>query len=93
MDGIREALQDMRRRLEVLERQDQALRAMIQSPTQVAADALRFRWLLAGNGYFLEEGNLCGTSPTSQEEQDEARAAIDEAMQEQDYLEALVIEK
>lgn len=44
------------------------------------ADARRFRWLLAGNGYFLEEEMLCGHEPCSDDEQDKARIAIDEAM-------------
>jgi hypothetical protein len=46
-----------------------------------AADAKRFRWLLAGNGYFMEENFLCGHSPCSETEQDEARAAIDAALE------------
>jgi hypothetical protein len=44
------------------------------------ADARRFRWLLAGNGYFLEENMLCGHPPCSEDEQDQARIEIDEAM-------------
>jgi hypothetical protein len=44
------------------------------------ADAARFRWLLAGNGYFMEENYLCGPSRDSPEDQDEARRRIDEAM-------------
>ena len=42
-----------------------------------AADAARFRWLLSGYGYFMEENYLCGHAPTSIEEQDAARAEID----------------
>ena len=45
-----------------------------------AADAERFRWLLAGNGYYMEENFLCGHAPTSQQEQDDARRKIDEAI-------------
>ena len=45
-------------------------------------DAARFRWLLDGNGYFLEEAGLCGHAPCSPQEQSDARRAIDEAMQE-----------
>ncbi len=45
-----------------------------------SADAKRFRWLLSGNGYFMEENFLCGHAPTTPEEQDKARAEIDEAM-------------
>jgi hypothetical protein len=48
----------------------------------IEADARRFRWLLAGNGYFLEEAGLCGRPSASQEEQDRARAEIDEAMRD-----------
>lgn len=47
-----------------------------------AADARRFRWLLAGNGYFMEERMLCGHAPCSPSEQDEARRAIDEEIPE-----------
>jgi hypothetical protein len=48
-----------------------------------AADAKRFRWLLNGHGYFMEESYLCGHDATSHlEDQDRARAAIDKAMQE-----------
>jgi len=46
------------------------------------SDAKRLRWLLAGHGYFMEEGFLCGHPPCSEQEQDEARAAIDQAMAE-----------
>jgi hypothetical protein len=43
-----------------------------------AADARRFRALLDGNGYFMEENCLCGLRPCDEAEQDRARAAIDE---------------
>lgn len=42
-----------------------------------AADAKRFRWLLSGNGYFLEESFLCGRGNNAKEAQDRAREAID----------------
>lgn len=59
---------------------DQA-RAMLEHVLGDAlADAARMRWMLAGNGYFLEEAMLCGHSPCSAEEQAEARRRIDEAM-------------
>jgi hypothetical protein len=45
-----------------------------------AADARRFRWLLDGNGYFMEENYLCGHFPTTDKERDKARAWIDQAM-------------
>lgn len=45
-----------------------------------AADAKRFRWLLAGHGYFMEEEYLCGHGEPDEKEQDAARAKIDEAM-------------
>lgn len=44
------------------------------------ADAKRFRWLLQGNGYFMEEEMLCGHDPVSQEEKDETRVIIDREM-------------
>lgn len=46
----------------------------------IEADAARFRWLLNGNGYFMEEEMLCGHSPCEEEEKDGARIAIDKAM-------------
>lgn len=48
----------------------------------IEADARRFRWILSGHGYFMEERGLCGFRPCSESEQDEARRAIDEAMRE-----------
>lgn len=42
-----------------------------------AADARRFRWLLDGNGYYMQEQRLCGYPPCSDVEKDEARAAFD----------------
>lgn len=45
-----------------------------------ALDAARFRWLLDGNGYFMEEESLCGHAPTSDAQKDRARREIDEAM-------------
>lgn len=45
-----------------------------------AADARRLRWLLSGNGYFLEEQNLPGG--VSKDEMDDVRREIDEAMEE-----------
>jgi hypothetical protein len=44
------------------------------------ADAKRFRWLLSGNGYFMEEEMICGHAPTDDAERDKAREKIDEAM-------------
>lgn len=45
-----------------------------------AADAARFRWLLSGNGYFLEEQGLCGAFPTTEADRKLARKMIDESM-------------
>lgn len=45
------------------------------------ADAKRMRWLLDGNGYFMEEEMLCGHDPCDEEEQDKARRVIDDAME------------
>ncbi len=47
-----------------------------------AADARRFRHLLDGNGYFMEENMICGHGPCSQGERDEARRQIDSHMTE-----------
>ena len=58
---------------------------MITVDKSDAADAARMRWLLNGNGYFMEEEGLCGCSPVSKPaDQDYARARIDEAMKEKD---------
>jgi hypothetical protein len=47
------------------------------------ADAERFRWLLDGNGYFMEEEGLCPHfKKGDKSEQDQARMKIDEAMRE-----------
>lgn len=39
------------------------------------ADARRFRWIVDGNGYYLEEAGLCGHGPG---DEDEARQKIDD---------------
>lgn len=52
-----------------------------ESEREINADARRMRWLLSGNGYFMEEAQLCGHSPCSREEKDRARAKIDDAME------------
>jgi hypothetical protein len=60
--------------------------AMTDIDRSDAADARRMRWLLDnGNGYFMEENGLCGPwqDAGDEKEADRARAAIDEAMQEE----------
>lgn len=47
------------------------------------ADAARFRWLINGNGYFMEEQGICGPWSNSQEDKDEARKIIDEWIAEE----------
>ena len=47
----------------------------------IEADAKRMRWLLSGNGYFMEERYLCGYGPCDESEQDIARRVIDDEMQ------------
>lgn len=52
-------------------------------PTELnsdVADARRLRWLLSGNGYFLEEHSLCGHGPCDEDEMNGARIEIDRAM-------------
>ncbi len=49
-----------------------------------AADARRFRWLLSGNGYYMEEEGLCGFPVTKEWERDSARLTIDDAMSDDD---------
>ena len=46
-----------------------------------AADARRLRWMLDGNGYFLEEEGLCAHFP-DKDDQDYARRKIDESIPE-----------
>lgn len=46
------------------------------------ADAKRFRWLLDGNGYFMEENFLCSTQYTK-EDQNKARVLIDKEIADQ----------
>jgi hypothetical protein len=57
-----------------------------------AADAKRLRWMLAGNGYFLEERMLCGHPPCDEREQDDARQEIDETMQRQLNFDAAAVD-
>jgi hypothetical protein len=45
------------------------------------ADAERFRWLIDGNGYFMEEAHLCSYLSSDQDKA-EARAAIDKMIEE-----------
>lgn len=54
-------------------------RRSIEVDRSDAADARRLRWMLNGNGYFLEENMLCG-HPTDEGGQDLARDLIDQAM-------------
>lgn len=54
----------------------------ILEASDIAEDAARMRWILNGNGYFLEERAICGHAPCHPEEQNQARRAIDMAMEE-----------
>jgi hypothetical protein len=59
------------------------LRAVRRPPdTSEAADAARMRWILQGNGYFMEERGLCGYGICSENEMNGARKEIDEQMAE-----------
>ena len=51
-----------------------------QVDSSIEADAMRMRWILNGNGYFMEEWGLCGHAPCDEDEQNAARRAIDGAM-------------
>jgi hypothetical protein len=57
-----------------------AAKDALRQAAENAADAARMRWMLAGNGYFMEEEMLCGHGPCSEKEQAEARQKIDEQM-------------
>ena len=52
----------------------------------IGADAKRFRWLLDGNGYFMEEEMLCSPHSHTEEDKDKARIAIDRQMQYEGLL-------
>ena len=49
----------------------------LNSIAELREDAERFRWLLNGHGYFMEEEDLCGHGPCSEREQQAARDEID----------------
>ncbi len=51
------------------------------------ADAERFRWLLKGNGYYMEENSLCGNWDPDSYDQDYARRCIDEEINSKEYKE------
>jgi hypothetical protein len=55
------------------------MRRPVEPDRSDEADAARLRWILNGNGYFLEEYGLCGHGPG---EEDEARREIDKRMAE-----------
>ena len=67
--------------LRLLSTAEHALRAGAND----ADDAARLRWMLAGNGYFMEEEMLCGHGPCSDQEQAEARRRMDEQMKAQGW--------
>lgn len=54
----------------------------------IEADARRMRWLLSGNGDFMEEKRLCSYGHCEDDEQDEAREQIDRAEEEEKSWEA-----
>jgi hypothetical protein len=77
-----EELEACRQFLEGLNQHHLAERLMearrpVEPDRSEAADAARLRWILNGNGYFLEEYGLCGHGPG---EEDEARREIDKRM-------------
>jgi hypothetical protein len=47
-----------------------------QLTTDDKDDAENFRWLLEGNGFFMEGQDLCGYVPCSPAEKEQARTAI-----------------
>lgn len=47
----------------------------------VEADAKRMRWILNGNGFFMEEKGICACGPCDKEEQDKARYKIDQEIE------------
>jgi len=58
---------------------NKGLRIALLIDEEIKEDAKRMRWLLAGNGYFMEEQGLCGYKPCGRQEQNEARIEIDAA--------------
>lgn len=80
-----DSLEDASNRQELRTHIERWTRALVEreAPDDLSkTDADRMRWILAGNGYFMEENFLCGHEPCSQDEQDKARRAIDEAMRD-----------
>lgn len=53
-----------------------AILSLLGELEQYRKDALRYRWLCNGNGYFMEEQMLCHVS----NDKEDADAAIDSAM-------------
>jgi hypothetical protein len=54
--------------------------AALKAKAEAEADAARFRWLLDGHGYFMEEEQLCGHPPCPDSEKNEVRKQIDAAL-------------
>lgn len=78
MDELQKRVAAIGERIEDLEKKFMPEKSEVDRSD--AADANRFRWLLSGNGYFMEEQMLCGHGSCSLSEQDDARREIDEAM-------------
>jgi hypothetical protein len=49
------------------------------------ADAKRFRWLLKGNGFYMEQNSLCGNWEPNEEDHDDARKMIDREIRHDKY--------
>ena len=56
------------------------MQQLLERAAKADKDAIRFRWLLDGHGYFMEEEMLCGHAPVGEKEKDRARLIIDQAM-------------
>ncbi len=60
------------------EKQIELVQELTKTIRDMKPDADRFRWLLSGNGYFMEEQRLCGHWPADDKEQSDARQIIDD---------------
>ncbi len=85
LDGVKQVITERKwfaNPLHRLRELDEARRPFAVDDSE-EADAARFRWMLEGAGYFMEEEGLCGHGPCSEQEKREARRAIDLRMQGQ----------
>ena len=73
----------------ILSAKDKEIERLRRVSESMESDAMRFRWIIEGNGYWMEENELCGhwmrnlrdfTEEMRQAERDKVRRMIDEEM-------------